>query len=154
MPNPMKPVDISKRKISKAEKMRREYAEKEICTKKDEILNPPKELISKEAEKEWCRVVPQLMEIDIIGNLDRAALIGYCNSYSNYMKATRQLARQAFINKDSGKKNPLIEVQKNYGDELRKFAAICGISMDSRLKAGMKKQEKKEESIKDRFGAI
>ena len=154
MSKPMKPVSISTRKISKEDKIRRAAAERMVSVGVDEITSPPEELISEEAEKEWNRVVPQLIDIDIIGNLDRAALIGYCNSYSNYMKATRQLSKQPLIKKETGKRNQLVDVQKNYADEMRRFASLCGISMDSRIKAGMKMQEKKEESLKDRFGAI
>jgi phage terminase small subunit len=50
--------------------------------------------------------------------------------------------------------NPLIGIQKNYADEMRRFAALCGLTIDSRLKAATVKTEQKDEEIKQKFGNI
>lgn len=43
---------------------------------------------------------------------------------------------------------------KGYAEEMRRFAALCGLTIDSRLKAGTVKANKQQEEIENRFGAI
>ena len=50
--------------------------------------------------------------------------------------------------------NPLIVVQKKYAEEMRKFASLCGMTIDSRLKAATMKVDKIEDEIEDEFGDI
>ena len=45
-------------------------------------------------------------------------------------------------------------VQKKYAEEMRKFASLCGMTIDSRLKAAAMKVEKVKDEIKDEFGDI
>ena len=51
-------------------------------------------------------------------------------------------------------KNPMVDIQKGYAEEMRRFAALCGLTIDSRLKAGTVKVNKQQEEIENRFGAI
>ena len=51
-------------------------------------------------------------------------------------------------------KNPLIDIQTNYAAEMRKFAGLCGMTIDSRLKAAVQKVDEKEEKLEQKFGAI
>lgn len=51
-------------------------------------------------------------------------------------------------------KNPMVDIQKGYAEEMRRFAALCGLTIDSRLKAGSAKVNKQQEEIENRFGAI
>ena len=48
----------------------------------------------------------------------------------------------------------MIDIQANYAAEMRKFAALCGLTLDSRLKAAVKKVDEKEEKLEKKFGAI
>lgn len=157
---PAKIIDLQTPKNTKATIARAKMAEELVKTDNNELLSPPDDLINDEAKKEWNRVVPQLLKIDIIGNLDRAALIGYCNSLSKYNEATRALEKEEItvveISKNGSKvkQNPLIAIQKSYAEEMRKFASIAGISMDARIRSGRKKVEKKEMEIEEKFGDI
>lgn len=50
--------------------------------------------------------------------------------------------------------NPLIKIQKLYAEEMRKFAGLVGLTIDSRLRfASIKVKELKNE-IEDEFGDI
>ena len=51
-------------------------------------------------------------------------------------------------------KNPLLDIQRYYSDEVKKYANLCGISLDTRLKVGQIKADKKENEIVDEFGDI
>ena len=47
---------------------------------------------------------------------------------------------------------PLVDVQKKYAEEMRRFGALCGLTFDSRLKAGAMKVEKQQDEIYEKFG--
>ena len=48
----------------------------------------------------------------------------------------------------------MIAAVKGYSDEMRKFAALCGLTIDSRLKVGSQVVSKKQEEVNDKFGDI
>lgn len=113
------------------------------------------------AKKEYKRILKDLNRIEIVGNLDLSNLAGYCNAYAMYRKATLQLAGERLIvEKISAQgvpydaENPLIMVQKKYAEEMRKFASLCGMTIDSRLKAANMKVNRIEDEIEDEFGDI
>ena len=85
---------------------------------------------------------------------------GYCNAYANYIKATEILKDQSYyIDRETRSgvivvKNPMVDIQTNYASEMRRFAALCGLTIDSRLKAAVTKTEKTEDMIQQKFGNI
>jgi len=107
-------------------------------TDANEIAEPP-EWLDEFARSEWYRVVPQLLKIEIVGNLDYSNIAGYCNAFSKF--------RQAVIDGNDS-------LQIKYGPELRRFADQCGMTINSRLKAATTKIAKQDEVIEERFGVI
>lgn len=160
MPRPKKPIDMQKAHNTIVEKQKRKQEEQYVVTGNNQLKTPPKWLINDVAKKEWRRIIKELKQIEIVGNLDYANLAGYCNAYANYIKATEVLNKQEYyIERETrtGKmvvKNPMVDVQATYAAEMRKFAALCGLTIDSRLKAAVTKRDKKEEAITEKFGAI
>jgi len=77
-----------------------------------------------------------------------------------YLKATTELQGKSLTVRKMTKngpitvKNPLIEIQKNYAEEMRKFASLCGMTIDSRLKVATVKTTKQQNNITDEFGDI
>lgn len=78
-----------------------------------------------------------------------------------YRKATKDLSKSDLIVKKTSAsgteynvENPLIMIQKKYAEEMRKFASLCGLTIDSRLKAATIKIDKVENEIEDEFGDI
>ena len=51
-------------------------------------------------------------------------------------------------------KNPMVDIQKGYAEEMRRFAALCGLTIDSRLKIASAKTSKVEDEIESKFGII
>lgn len=124
-------------------------------------MSPPVWLADSIAKREYKRVLKDLKKIDILGNLDLSNLAGYCNAYAMYRKATKQLAgEKLLVEKEAAggarymAENPLIMIQKKYAEEMRKFASMCGMTVDSRLKAATIKVNKVEDEIEDEFGDI
>ena len=155
-----KPIDMQKAHLTLVEKQNRKMEEESVTTGNNQLKTPPKWLIDDTAKKEWRRIVKELNKISIVGNLDYANLGGYCNAYANYIKATDILKEQTYyIDRETRNgvivvKNPMVDIQTNYANEMRIFASLCGLTIDSRLKAAVTKTEKTEEMIQERFGNI
>lgn len=160
MSRPRKPIDMQKAHNAIVEKRNRKQEEQYVVTGNNQLKSPPKWLVNDTAKKEWRRIVRELKQIEIVGNLDYANLAGYCNAYANYIKTTEILREQEYyIERETRTgtivvKNPMVDIQTTYAAEMRKFASLCGLTIDSRLKAAVVKKDKKEEAVTERFGAI
>ena len=155
-----KTLEETKKHLTKSEIAEKEDMEKEIALGNEQLQEPPTWLINDIATEEWQRIITETNKISIIGNLDLNNLAGYCNSYAMYRKVTKQLIEEPLIIKKlSGGaltkvKNPLVDIQINYANEMRKFASLCGMTIDSRLKAAVIKTNETQEEISDEFGDI
>lgn len=156
-----KPLDQQVGNLTKEDKERKQLEEQVVRTGAEDLGRPPSWLIDNVAKKEYKRILKDLKKIEIVGNLDLSNLAGYCNAYAMYRKATEQLSEQDFIvervsaqGTQYEAENPLIMVQKKYAEEMRKFASMCGLTIDSRLKAASAKVDKIEDEIEDEFGDI
>lgn len=156
-----KPMEQQVGNLTKEDKERKKLEEQVVKTGAEDIIRTPKWLMDKTAKEEYKRILKDLKRIEIVGNLDLSNLAGYCNAYAMYRKATEQLAGENLIvEKLSAQgipydaENPLIMVQKKYAEEMRKFASLCGMTIDSRLKAATMKVDKIEDEIEDEFGDI
>lgn len=155
-----KPLEMQSKHLTNAEKLQKEEEEDLLVLGKEQLQDPPGWLINDVAINEFKRIVKEIDKIDVIGNLDINNLGGYCNSYALYLKSTEELKGKSLIVRKMTKngpitiKNPLIEIQKNYADEMRKFASLCGMTIDSRLKVATIKTTQQQENIIDEFGDI
>ena len=155
-----KPLEMQSKHLTNAEKLQKEEEEDLLVLGKEQLQDPPDWLINDVAINEFKRIVKEIDKIDVIGNLDINNLGGYCNSYALYLKSTEELKGKSLIVRKMTKngpmtiKNPLIEIQKNYADEMRKFASLCGMTIDSRLKVATIQTTKQKKDIIDEFGDI
>lgn len=155
-----KPIDMQKAHLTIMQKQNKAEEEQSVITGKNQLKTPPKWLINDDAKKEWRRIVKELDKINIVGNLDLSNLGGYCNAYANYIKATDILKDQTFYVERATRngaivvKNPMVDIQQTYANEMRRFSSLCGLTIDSRLKAAVIKTEKKEDEIQSKFGNI
>lgn len=155
-----KPKDMQKSHLTLAEKERREEEERVVTTGNEQLKTPPEWLFNRVAKAEWRRITKELQKIEVVGNLDRANLAGYCNAYAAYRDVTEKLKDQNYcIERETRNgtmlvKNPLLSVQKEYAEEMRKFAALCGMTVDARLKAAVVKVDEKNTQIEEQFGEI
>lgn len=157
MGRPRVPADLQKGHISKQEKQRKAEETSAATASRKCFKSVPADLIDTTAKKEWRRISKMLEEMQIIGDLDASNLIGYCNAYSLYIKATKELSGQPLvIETETGTfKNPLVSIQDMYAKQLRDFAAKAGLSIDARLKcAALKIQRQDDEGITGAFGDI
>lgn len=160
MPRPRKPVELQTRHNKVIDYQKKKLEEEAVTVNADQLEKPPAWLADAVARKEWRRLVEELKNIHIVGNLDLNNLGAYCNAYAYYRKATKELKKAPLTVEKHTKygiqmvPNPLIGIQAKYLDEMRQYASLCGLTIDSRLKAGATKVEKQEESIRKKFGGI
>ncbi|MDF2857682.1 MAG: phage terminase, small subunit, family [Neobacillus sp.] len=161
MPKPRKAIAMQKGNLTVLQQSNRKNEEDMITVGKEQLDIAPLWLVDEIATQEYYRITKELDGINIVGNLDLNNLGCYCNAYSLYLKSTKELMQQPMTIERimvSGEtmilENPLINIQKKYAEEMRKFASMCGLTIDSRLKVASIKTTKKEQEIDKKFGNI
>ena len=105
---------------------------------KRDAPNPPSWL-SREAKAEWRRVAPGLERLDLIKPEDRATWSTYCEIWSRFVAATRDLqvngmvVRNTSVKKDGTEsvwftKNPAVAVAEAAETHLRHYANDFGLT--------------------------
>lgn len=160
MPRRRLPLEMQRGNLTVLTAQQKKSEEESVRTGRDKLARPPDWLVDDVAKKEWRRIVKELKKIGIIGNLDIANIGGYCNAFANYVKATGILKQQSYyVERETRNgiivvKNPMVDIQKSYADEMRRFASLCGMTVDSRLKAASAKTKDTESEINRKFGGI
>ncbi len=112
----------------------------------------------KVATDEWHRLVNHFAKIGILDNLDYNNLAHYCHNHGMLVKATKHLNKDKLTatNKKTGavRKNPWIEIQLNYSNEVVKYSKLLGLDPNSRLKLGEVKLKDEKDKVEDEFGDI
>jgi P27 family predicted phage terminase small subunit len=127
-------------------KLRGNASHKPLASLLDDIVRPDVEIpecpqhLDEEAMAEWARITPHLERLGLISQLDRAALVGYCQAWSDYVWAARRIAdlnqgdasgeRGRIWDTPSGYKQISVPMQiKNRAlDQMDKFLAHFGLS--------------------------
>lgn len=128
----------------------------------DNLLDkPPKWLRDARSKKEWKRLVGEFKPLKIINNLDYNNLAAYCNAFSFFVETTENMKGEPLTKEYTNKfgatnevENPIIKVQMKYSDEMRKYASLLGLTVDSRLKMATIKVSNNKNKISDEFGDI
>ena len=144
-----KPLEAQRGDLTEKRKVEIAQTEAAVKAGKDQLQAPPEWLVDEIAVDEWWRVVKELTNVGIIGNLDVQNIAGYCNAFALYRKTIETMTMDGtFFDKR------MIAAVKGYSDEMRKFAALCGLTIDSRLKVGSQVVSKKQEEVNNKFGDI
>ena len=161
MARPKKMLAIQEGHLEKKQQEEKKLQEQIIQTGMEQLEKPPKWLRDSLAKKEWKRLVEQFKTLSVISNLDLNKLGAYCNAYSSYIEATKELKGQPltieYTNKGGATnviENPLIKIQLKYSDEMKKYSSLLGLTIDSRLKIATLKLTETKKDIVDEFGDI
>lgn len=159
MGRPRKVISIQTGNIKKDVRARREYEESLIKTEGDELDKVPTSVfLDATAKKEYTRIKKNLEGIEIIGNLDRNAMIVYANAYSMYMRASKEIKKKDFepvVETSSGKKpNPIYTILEQAKKDMETSGNALGMSASSRLKIAAEKAKGQEENLMQMFGDI
>lgn len=161
MARPRKIKELQTKHLTQKEQIQKEFEEEFAKTARDQLEKPPTWLRDSVAKKEWKRLVEQLKKFDVIGNLDFNNLGAYCNAYSSYVEATKNLKKDSMLIGYTNKakvtnliEHPYLRIQLKYSEEMRKYSALLGLSVDSRLKLASILNRKEDNEIEDEFGDI
>lgn len=78
-----------------------------------------------EAKKEWKRITPELKRYGLISQLDRAALVMYCQAWSEYVWLKQKLS-EAMANAEIGREAAKAQGKEWFGDDGFKITTANG----------------------------
>lgn len=148
-----KPLSEQQGNLTKEQQIKRQTEQELVRTDNKYFLKPPEWLTNDIAKAEYKRLVKAMKNMDMLCDLDANNLACYCNAFASYLKVTAELELSGFVTAD-GEPHPLISVQMKYAKEMRDFARLCGLSIDSRLKFAAVKLDDISENIDSEFGSI
>lgn len=111
------------------------------------MMRAPRHLDT-EAKREWRRVVKELYQVGLLTQVDRAALSAYCQAWSRWVKAERDLeGKPLTMETDKGYcyPNPLLGIANSALEQMRKWMTEFGMTPSSRSR--VKAEEPKEKSM-------
>lgn len=112
--------------------------------------SPPKWLQGDTARKEYRHLVKLLSENEFLGEIDSNNLAIYCNAFGKYIELENEYQNaQDFDSKDKILKQMTVQ-----SENIRKYSALLGMTVDSRLKFGAVKTRTVDDDIADEFGDI
>lgn len=131
--------------------------------KKDELDRVKKgQLRDKEARAEYKRLLADLRDCGLIGNLDKGNLITYCNAWSTYIETQQkmdELERNPDLDADEMKY--LIKLNEFYlkqnidaKNTMSTFGNKLGLSISARMHDAAEKVKTQQDELEQRFGAI
>jgi P27 family predicted phage terminase small subunit len=100
--------------------------------------NPP-EWLGELARAEWDRVVPELSRLDLVKEVDAAALASYCEMYETFVRATEDVHDRGLVVENKSVKkdgtestwytaNPAVAVQRNAQAAIRAWCSEFGLT--------------------------
>lgn len=149
MPRPKKPLDQQKTRRTTEVQEELKATEEQLQQLKPLQKTPPAYLDAT-AKKEYKRITTLLEEL-LIADLDLSLVVAYCQTYSNYVQATKHLNKHGLVTEtERGTKlSSYYTAQRDSTDRLISLSNKLGLNLDSRMKIVTPKKETKE---KDEFG--
>ncbi|WP_204205876.1 phage terminase small subunit P27 family [Mammaliicoccus sciuri] len=144
MARPRKTLDNQKGNLTvdKQEELKAtEQALKELTP----LQKTPPSYLDTTAKKEYKRITKLLEELPI-ADLDLSLVVAYCQTYSNYIQATKELNKAGLITEtERGTKlSSYYTVQRDSTDRLISLSNKLGLNLDSRMKVMTPKKEAKD----------
>ena len=92
--------------------------------------------LSREAKREWHRVVPVLKRLKLLNALDRTALIGYCQSYARYAEAEKVVEKHGILleTENGYMVSPRVVVSQKYLQIALRICTEFGMTASSRAR--------------------
>ena len=97
---------------------------------------PPKNF-NAVAKEEWDRIVKELYDNGLMTNLDRAALVAYCEFWAHYVDASEKLKRRNMVSTTAAGnlvENPYFSIKKRCAELMHKFLVEFGMTPASRTR--------------------
>lgn len=94
------------------------------------------EHLTAEARTEWDRIVPQLLKLGLLTQVDAVSLAAYCVLYARWCDAERKVTEGGMVVESYGQTlpNPHLSIANNTLKLLHSFASEFGLTPASRTK--------------------
>ena len=96
------------------------------------------------AQREWTRLVGELSKLNLITNLDRAALASYCGAYALWAEATEAIQKfGTMVKSPSGypMQSPYIAIANRQAEIMMRIASEFGFTPASRSRISTPSQD-------------
>jgi P27 family predicted phage terminase small subunit len=96
------------------------------------------------ARREWDRLVRELSKLDLITNLDRAALASYCGAYALWAEAVEAIQKfGTMVKSPSGypMQSPYISIANRQAELMMRIASEFGFTPASRSRISVPSQD-------------
>ena len=145
MPRPKKPLDQQKTRRTTQVQEELKATEEQLQQLKPLQKTPPAYLDAT-AKKEYKRITTLLEELPI-ADLDLSLVVAYCQTYSNYVQATKHLNKHGLVTEtERGTKlSSYYTAQRDSTDRLISLSNKLGLNLDSRMKVMSPKDTKKKD---------
>lgn len=103
--------------------------------------------LSREARREWHRVVKELDAAGLLTTVDRTALAAYCQAYANWVEAEQHLQEEGRVMvfpSGYSQISPWATVAKNALAEMKAFMTEFGMTPSSRSRIHVDKAEQED----------
>lgn len=150
----LKLVETTKKHLTKEEKIVRETAQNKASDGLKKLQKTPPDHFNNVAKYEYRRIIEDLQNLPL-RNLDRGLLELYCTWYAIYKETSKKLDDVGYFTNDPDKgiiPSPLILTLEKATANIRSSASQLGLTVDSRMKMFIPKEEEKPKSIFDKFG--
>lgn len=109
---------------------------------------PTPRWLSKDAKKEWRKVVPELYKIGLLKIIDLRGMEAYCACYAKWREVCEK-TKIGVMTAASGYHypNPLINVELKYAKEMRGWMVELGLTPASRSRILYEEPESKDEDL-------
>ena len=146
--------------LTKAEIDKRTSTEENIKPAINRVKCP--EWLDDKGKQEWKRIITELKRLELVTNIDVAALAICCDAYSKYVRATGDINKVgllvSYTNKGGNKNvspNPLINIATKYSEIYKKYCNEFGLTPSSRIKLTVSKEFEKVNPLDARgFGDV
>ncbi len=152
MGRPRKVLSMQRGNLTVLEQQRKSQQEERIIVGQEKLSRPPAWLKDNFAKKIFKLVVSVSKQDALIGNRDIINITGLCNAFSSYCEITKEIGNNYMISEKET--NPLVKLQEYYSAEVRRYEALCGFTLDSRLKLAAIQITKQEQALESDFGEI
>jgi P27 family predicted phage terminase small subunit len=121
---------------------------------------PPMPKLSREAAREWKRIVPELLRLGVLTVVDGKALAGYCHAFARWQEAEKEIKKFGLVVEepvlmkiddeliDSGyvrlKRNPAVAISFEAQKVMKSFLVEFGLTPASRSRIHTKEPEKED----------
>lgn len=117
-------------------------------------LAPP-EVLDLDAKKEWNRIAPELDRMGLLTKLDRTILAAYCDNYSRWIKAAKELKATGLTvegAKGGEITSPFIKIVRDAQAACHRFAVEFGFTPASRTRIAAPEKDPGDEKKRKFWG--